>query len=125
FRAAIDLEDMAHQVPIDRCVEKHWRRQDQTPLAVQNHAAEISRFADDRRVAGAVKVVVHFIDQARDLVAWDLDSDGVHARALVRIRLPWPSTRPLQPGGISVVASNCSTMAGAATVALTSRRARS
>jgi hypothetical protein len=33
-------------------------------------------------------VVMHFLDQARDLVAQDLDGDGVHAQALVRIRLP-------------------------------------
>src|SRR5262249_10636915 len=88
FRAAIDLEDTAYQVTIDRCVEKHWRRHNQTPLAVENHAAEIPRFADDRRVAGAVEVVVHFLDEARDLVAQDLDGYGVHAHALVRTRLP-------------------------------------
>ena len=33
-------------------------------------------------------MIVHFIDQARDLVAQDLDGDGVHAHALVRTRLP-------------------------------------
>src|SRR5207253_729699 len=67
--AAIELEDTAHEVAIDRRMEKHRRRHDQAPLAVQNHAAEISGFADDRRVAGAIEVVMHFIDQARDLVA--------------------------------------------------------
>jgi hypothetical protein len=30
---------------------------------------------------------VHFLDQARDLVAQDLDGDGIHAHALARIRL--------------------------------------
>jgi hypothetical protein len=33
-------------------------------------------------------VVMHFIDQARDFVAQDLDRDGIHAHALARIRLP-------------------------------------
>src|SRR5436309_1719334 len=46
--AAIDLEDTAHEVAIDRRMEKHRRRHDQAPLAVQNHAAEIPGFADDR-----------------------------------------------------------------------------
>ena len=46
--AAIELEDTAHEVAIDRRMEKHRRRHDQAPLAVQNHAAEIPGFADDR-----------------------------------------------------------------------------
>jgi hypothetical protein len=33
-------------------------------------------------------MVVHFIDQARDLVAQDLDGDGIHIHALAMIRLP-------------------------------------
>jgi hypothetical protein len=31
---------------------------------------------------------VHFIDQACDLVAQDLDGDGIHVHPLARIRLP-------------------------------------
>src|SRR5260370_1156284 len=69
LRAAIDLEDAAHEMAIDGRMKKHRRCHDQTPLSVQNHAAEIPRFADDRRIAGAVEVIVHFIDQARDFVA--------------------------------------------------------
>src|SRR6516164_4654691 len=86
--AAIELEDAADEMAIDRRVEEHRRRHDQASLAVEDHTAEVARLADDGRVAGAVEMVVHFIDQARDLVAQDLDGDGVHAQALVRIRLP-------------------------------------
>ena len=86
--AAIELEDAADEMAVDRGVEEHRRRHDQAPLAVEDHAAEVARLADDGRVAGAVEMVVHFIDQARDLVAQDLDGDGVHAHALARIRLP-------------------------------------
>jgi hypothetical protein len=32
-------------------------------------------------------MVMHFIDQARDLVAQDLDGDGIHAHALTKIKL--------------------------------------
>src|SRR5262249_51338586 len=86
--AAIAREDAADEMAVDRRVEEHRRGHDQAPLAVEDHAAEVARLADDGRVAGAVEMVVHFIDQARDLVAQDLDGDGVHAQVLVRIRLP-------------------------------------
>ena len=45
--------------------------------------------------------------------------------ACSRIRLRKPSTCALQPGGMTVVASNCSTIAGPSIVAPTSRRSRS
>ena len=42
-----------------------------------------------------------------------------------KIRLRKPSTRPSQPAGITVVASNCSTIAGPGTIMPTPSRSRS
>ena len=44
---------------------------------VEDHAREIARLSDDGGIAGAIEVIVHLIDQARDLVAQDLSGDGV------------------------------------------------
>ena len=85
--AAMEFENAADQMAIDRRVEEHRRRHDQPPVAVEDHAAEVARLADDGRIAGAIEMVVHLIDQARDLVAQDLDGDGIHAHALARMRL--------------------------------------
>src|SRR5262245_37839495 len=79
--AAIGLADALDEMAVDRRVEEHRRRHDQPPFAVENHAAEVARFTDDGRVAGAIEVVMHFLHQARDLVAQDLDGDGVHVIA--------------------------------------------
>ena len=59
-------------------------------------------------------MVVHLLHQAADAVAHDLGGDGVDHLQFVRskMRLPWRSTKACQPGGTTVVASNCSTMAG-------------
>jgi hypothetical protein len=87
-KATIELENASDQMPVDRGVEEHGWRHDQPAVAIEDHAAEVARLADDGRVAGAIEMVVHFIDQARDLVAQDLDGDGIHAHALAMIRLP-------------------------------------
>jgi hypothetical protein len=89
FRAAaIEIENAADQMPVDRGVEEHRRRHDQPPAAIEDHAAEIARLANDGRIAGTIEMVVHLIDQACNLVAQDLDGDGIHVHALARIRLP-------------------------------------
>ena len=86
--AAMEFENAADEMAVDRGVEEHGRRHDQPPGTIEDHAAEVARLADDGRVAGAIEMIVHFIDQARDLVAQDLDRDGIHAQALARTRLP-------------------------------------
>jgi hypothetical protein len=58
---------------VDRRVEEHRRRHDQPAVAVEDHAAEVARLADDGGIARAIEMVVHLLDQARDLVAQDLD----------------------------------------------------
>src|SRR5262249_11047059 len=124
--AAVDLEDAADEMPVDRSVKEHRRRHDQATLAVENHAAEIPRFADDGGIAGAIEVIMHLLDQARDLVAENLDGDSVPAHACgSRTRLRKPSTCPRHPGATTVVASNCSTMAGPAMTAPMPSRSRS
>jgi hypothetical protein len=40
--AAIDLQDTADQVPVDRRMEEHRRRHDQPPVTVKDHAAEVA-----------------------------------------------------------------------------------
>ena len=123
---AIGPKDVSDQMPVDGRVEKHRRRGDKPSVAVHDDATEVTRFPDDRRIAGAVKMIVHLIGEAGDLVAQDLDRDRVDAHGLAsRIRLRAPSTRAVQPGGITVVASNCSTMAGPGIDAPTANRSRS
>jgi hypothetical protein len=74
----VDADNAADQVAIDRRMKEHRRRHDQPPSAIKDDAAEIARLADDGRVAGAIEMIMHLIDQAGDLVAQDLDSDGIH-----------------------------------------------
>ena len=76
--AAVQLENLCHQMPIDRRMKEHRRRDDQAAGAVEDHTAEVARLANDGRIARAIEMIMHLIDQARDLVAQDLDGDGVH-----------------------------------------------
>src|SRR5215210_4758337 len=122
---AVQLQDTSHQVAVDRRVKEHRRRDDEPPATIEDHTGEVTRLADDGGVAGAIEMIVHLLDQAENLVAQNLDEDGVHGYARSRIKLRSPSTRALQPTGMTVVASNCSTTAGPTTVAPTSRRSRS
>src|SRR4029077_5445621 len=71
--AAIEIENAADEMPVDWGVEEHGGRDDQPPAPIEDHAAEIARLANDGRVAGTIEMVVHFIDQACNLVAQDLD----------------------------------------------------
>ena len=84
---AVGFEDAADEMAVDRRVEEHRRRHDQPAVAIDDHAGEVARLPDDGRIAGAIEMVVHLIDQARDLVAQDLDGDGVHGHALSNMRL--------------------------------------
>src|SRR5258708_26051039 len=70
---------ISDQVPIDRRMEEHRRSHDEATLAIKDHAGEIARFADDGGIAGAVEMIMHFLHQARDLVAQDLNRDGVQS----------------------------------------------
>src|SRR5580704_1990693 len=125
--ATVQLENLCHQVTIDRRVKKHRRRHEQSAMAVEDDAGEIARLADDGRIAGAIEMIVHLLHQAADAVAHDLGGDGVDHVQPVRskMRLPWRSTKARQPGGTTVVASNCSTMAGPEKVTPTDSLSRS
>src|ERR1700724_3230801 len=97
-------------------MEEHRWRHEQSAMTIEDHAGKITRFGDDGRIAGAIEMVVHLLHQAADAVAHDLRGNGVDHVQSVRskMRLPWRSTKACQPGGTTVVASNCSTMAGPA-----------
>src|SRR5580704_16028067 len=114
--AAVQLENLCHQMPIHRRMKEHRWRHEQAAVAVEDDAGKVARLADDGRIAGAVEMVVHFLHQAADAIAHDLGGDGVdHVQSTrSKMRLPWRSTKACQPGGTTVVASNCSTMAGPA-----------
>jgi hypothetical protein len=85
-------------------------------LAVHEHAGEVLALVEDGRVRGAHEGDAHLAHDRHEGLAQDLERDGVDHAASVRsrIRLPWSSTSPAQPGGITVVAPNSSTMAGPA-----------
>src|SRR5262249_29176358 len=104
---------------------KHRRSDDQPAVAVEDDTGEVARLADDGGIARTVEMIVHLLDQAGDLVAQDLDQHGVHGHARSRIRLCNPSTRAVQPGGMTLAASNCPTMAGPAITAPIASRSRS
>ena len=80
---AVGLEDRADQMAVDRRVEEHRRRHDQPAGAIDDHAGEIARLPDDRRIARAIEVIVHLVGEAGDLVAQDLNRDRVHGQALL------------------------------------------
>src|SRR5882672_8919937 len=94
-------------------MEEHRRRNDQPAGLVQDHAGEIARLADDGGIARTIEMIVHLVGEARDLVAQDLNGDRVdHARLFSTTRLRKGSTCAVKPVGMTVVASNCSTIAG-------------
>ena len=70
---AVYVNDTADQVKIDRAVEKHRRRDSEPTLTVCHHAAEITGFANDGGVSGAVEPVIHLFHQAGNAAAEDLD----------------------------------------------------
>src|SRR5262245_11928282 len=74
---SMHFEDAADEVTINRGMEEHRRRHDQASGTVEDHAAEVSRLPDDGGIAGAIEMIMHLLDQAGDLVAQHLDSDGV------------------------------------------------
>src|SRR5262245_56201161 len=80
-RVAVGFEDISDEMTIDRRVEEHRRRHDQSAVAIKDHAREVARFTNDRGIAGAVEMVVHLVRQTRDLVTQDLYGDRVHAQA--------------------------------------------
>src|SRR4029077_20482435 len=111
-------------------------------LTVSQRRAEILGVADDARIAHAHELVAHL---DRDVLQRPLDDgagDRIDARrrllpavgavnvvhraspATLRMRLPAASLVAVQPGGMTVVESFCSTMAGPAKVSPTGRRWR-
>ena len=87
----IKRQDAADEMAIDGRVEEHRRRRDEAPAAVEDDAGEIARLADDGRIARAVEMIVHLVDQARDLVADHLDRHRVGRCALLPSH--WSSAR--------------------------------
>src|SRR5260370_41676115 len=85
---AVELEDAADEMTIDRRMKEHRRCDDQTSRPIENDAAEVTRLADDGGGAGTIEMIMHLLDQARDLVANDLDGDRVH------VRVTLPAARP-------------------------------
>src|SRR3990170_9149923 len=53
---------------------------DHLALAVQDRATGVLGLADDRRVAGAEKRVLHLLDDAGEAGLDDLQSDGINIR---------------------------------------------
>jgi hypothetical protein len=84
---AIELKDTADQMAIDRRMKEHGRCNNQPSRSIENHTTEIARFPYDRRVTGTIEMIMHFFDQARDLVADDLNGDRIHDQVVVRTRL--------------------------------------
>ena len=123
-----------------------WRRHlafaQLPPFGVGQGGAEILRLADDARIAHAHKLVAHFdgdvLQRALDDGAGDRIDSRRRLRAAVgqarlvhrpplqtfRMRLPAASLMALQPGGMTVVESFCSTMAGPANDFPTGKRWR-
>src|SRR6185437_4983102 len=111
-------------------------------LGVGERRAEILGFADDARIAHAHELVAHLdgdvfqralddgagdrIDPRRRLLPAVGAVNFVHRASLatLRMRLPAASLVAVQPGGMTVVESFCSTMAGPAKVSPTGSRWR-
>ncbi len=87
-------------------------------LAIKQRGRTIAPFLDIGRIRGAHQRLSGFLDNRRQRRSNDFHGDriqlgGDHG-ASSKIRLSIWSTRALTPGGISVVVSICSTMAGPA-----------
>ena len=52
---------------------------------IEDDAAEIPRFADDRRVTRPVEVIMHLIHQTRDFGPQNLNRDRINHRDHVRV----------------------------------------
>src|SRR6185437_4746738 len=95
------------EVTIDGRVKEHRRRGDEPAAAVEDDAAEIARFADDGRIARAIEMIVHLVDEARHLVADHLYRHGIDGARLshvssasapgCRMRRPKRSSRAAPP----------------------------
>src|SRR5262249_48229810 len=94
-------------------------------LALQGEQAggSVEALFYDRRARAFEQRQLHLVGDAVELVTHHLDGDRIERRCLPRIRLhqlfvrsstrlPTRSTRPAQPGTMSVVVSSCSTRAG-------------
>ena len=118
--AAVDAGDVARDRP--RLERRRLRRLAQLPaLVVAEHAAEVLRLADDRRVGHAGQLVAHLdrdrVERAVDHGRGDrVDSraNGAHRRTTLRQDQVSGARRParVQPGGTTVVVSRWKTTAG-------------
>ena len=96
-------------------------------VAVHEDAGEVLALVEDGRVRGAHEGDAHLAHDRDEGLAQTSSVMGSIMRrpSRSRIRLPCSSTSPAQPGGITVVAPNSSTMAGPARRARSGSRSRS
>ena len=116
--SVVDLQNPVDQMEINRRVQGHWRRHRDASRAIGDDTGEIAQFADDGRIAGAEEMVVHLLHQNSRSDYAEVEPSRrrlTQPSRASRIRLRWPSTSAVHPGGSSVVASSCRTMAGPAT----------
>ena len=107
------------------------RLRDGLSLDAEERRRGVEPFLHNRRGRTLEQRELHLVGDGVQAVAQHLEQDGVDGDAahavtpLLRRRLPERSTSAVCPGGITVVVSACSTMAGPDTRAPTASRARS
>src|SRR5216684_532318 len=96
-------------------------------VAVHENAGEVLALVENGRVGGAHEGDAHLAHDGPEGLAEHLEGDGIDHAASSRWnrRLPRSSTAPRQPGRITVVAPNSSTMAGPGRSARSGNRSRS
>src|SRR5262249_16301561 len=120
------LDDSSHRVA--HRTEMHGnvlRLRDHAPVGVEQGARAVASLLDVRRVAAPHEHGAHLLGDSRERVHEDGQRDGVDRRGLRHARsrtsAPAASTRALQPGRTTHVASGNSTMDGPSTIEPTAR----
>jgi uncharacterized protein YfdQ (DUF2303 family) len=75
------FQNATDEITIDGRMEEHGWRDNEATGAIKDHAREVSRLADDGGIARAIEMIMHLIDEARDLVAQNLNGDRIHQTA--------------------------------------------
>ena len=102
------------------------RLRDGLAAGVEERGRGVEPLLHDRRGRALEERQLHLVGDGVETVAQHLEEDRVDRhRSLRRRRLPASSTSAVTPGGITVVVSVCSTMAGPARRAPSGSRARS